>query len=96
MFQVLEDLDRDDGLPPNWDWNIPPPQPPQAQGVDPATATQQPPVGVPERERPTVRVQRLGREAGGLAGTQTRSIWPRIESLGQLMQMAMNFQIDST
>ena len=25
-------------LPPNWDWNIPPPQPPQAQGVDPVLA----------------------------------------------------------
>ena len=27
MFLVWEDLDRDDatyGLPPNWDWNIPP------------------------------------------------------------------------
>jgi len=26
------------GLPPNWDWNIPPPHPPQAQGVDPVLA----------------------------------------------------------
>ena len=26
------------GLPPNWDWNIPPPQPPQAHGVDPVLA----------------------------------------------------------
>ena len=28
------------GLPHNWDWNIPPPQPPPAQGVDPVVAQQ--------------------------------------------------------
>ena len=40
MFLVLEDLDRDEmpPIPPNWDWNMPPPHPPQAQGVDPVLA----------------------------------------------------------
>ena len=33
-----QERDATYGLPPNWDWNIPPPHPPQAQGVDPVLA----------------------------------------------------------
>ena len=49
------------GLPHNWDWNIPPPQPAPAQGVDPVLAglmAQQLQLGqtpgIPERERLTM------------------------------------------
>ena len=37
-WRIGKGRDATNGLPPNWDWNIPPPHPPQAQGVDPVLA----------------------------------------------------------